>query len=211
MARKRPLFREALRSADLAIPDGTGLLWAARFLGKGLPARVTGTDMVGRICSLAAKEGRSVFLLGGRSGIAEMAADRLKTEYPDLLVAGAMSGGSVEYDETGMPILDYEVERAINLAAPDILFVAFGHGNQEEWIHANLHRLPSVRVAAGIGGAFDFIAGKAKRAPAWMRKAGLEWLWRLILQPWRVGRIVTATVVFPLYVVAERFGFLKDK
>lgn len=209
MARERPLFREALRVADLAIPDGAGLLWAARFLGKELPARVTGTDMVRRTCKLAAENNRTVFLLGGAPGIAEKAADKLRAELPSLQIVGAMSGGRVGYNEEERPVMDFGVERAINLAAPDILFVAFGHGKQEEWIHVHLHRFSSVRLAMGVGGAFDFISGKAKRAPAFMRKMGLEWLWRLILQPWRIGRILTATVVFPLYVLGERLGIVK--
>lgn len=209
LARKRPSFMEALLAADLTIPDGAGLLWAARFLGKELPARVTGTDMVVRACKAAAEDGKSVFLLGGSPGVAEKAADRLRADYPELKVVGAMSGGRLEFDDEDRPVMDFGVERAINLAVPDVLFVALGHGKQEEWIHEHAQRFPSVRLAMGIGGAFDFISGRVKRAPEWMRKAGLEWLWRLILQPWRIGRILTATVVFPLYVVGERLGIIK--
>ncbi len=209
MARKRPLFREGLKIGDLLIPDGVGLLWAARFLKRPLAERVTGTDMMKEACRLAAEKGRSVFLLGGKPGVAEKAADRLRADMPELKVVGAMSGGRLEYDDENRPVLDYGVERAINLAVPDLLFVAFGHGRQEEWIHVHISRFTSVRLAMGVGGAFDFISGRAKRAPGWMQNIGLEWLWRLILQPWRIGRILTATVVFPLYVVGERLGIIK--
>ncbi|MEA3249413.1 MAG: WecB/TagA/CpsF family glycosyltransferase [Patescibacteria group bacterium] len=211
MARDRPLFREALQSSDLSIPDGAGLLWAARLLGKDLPTRVTGTDMVSRVCGLAAEDGYGIFMLGGRPGVAEKAADRLRAEFPGLRIVGAMSGGQVKYDEEGAPIMDYGTERALNLAVPDILFVAFGHGKQEEWIHTHLQKFPSVRVALGVGGAFDFISGESKRAPDFMQRIDLEWLWRLVLQPWRIGRILTATVVFPLLVLGERLGIVKTE
>jgi N-acetylglucosaminyldiphosphoundecaprenol N-acetyl-beta-D-mannosaminyltransferase len=209
LARQRPQFRATLKLADLAVPDGAGLLWAARLSGQRLPERVTGTDLVDDVCRLAAKEGKTVFLLGGRWGIAEQAADVLRHKYPKLEIAGVSDGGTVEYDESGTPVIDESIGQMIADAEPDILFVAFGHGKQEEWILANLSRLPTVRVAMGIGGAFDFIAGQAQRAPKWLQKMHLEWLWRLILQPWRIRRILTATVVFPLLVIGERLGIIK--
>jgi len=210
MARKRSAFRAALRSADLAIPDGVGLLWAARFQGQRIPERVTGTDMVDAVCALAAARGSSIFLFGGQSDVAQRAAAELKRRYPNLIVAGAVGGGDVVRDENGVPVLPFSTLEAINGAQPAVLFVALGHGKQEEWIKAHLSEFPSVRVAMGIGGAFDFIAGDARRAPAWARRVGLEWLARLVLQPWRIRRILNATVVFPCLVIGERLGIIKE-
>jgi N-acetylglucosaminyldiphosphoundecaprenol N-acetyl-beta-D-mannosaminyltransferase len=209
LARKDKRFREALNNADLAIPDGIGLLWVARLWGKSLKARVTGTDTMIGTCALAEEYGKSVFLLGGKPGVAEKAADKLRARYPNLRIAGTLSGGDISFDDDGVPMLEFGTENVIAKAEPDILFVAFGHGKQEKWIDAHLAGFKSVKVAMGIGGAFDFISGEAKRAPEWVRHIGLEWLWRLILQPWRIRRILTATVVFPLYALGERIGIIK--
>ncbi|MBU0625296.1 WecB/TagA/CpsF family glycosyltransferase [Patescibacteria group bacterium] len=211
LARHRPLFRSALNSADLAIPDGVGLLWAARLLGKKLAERVTGTDMVDRVCELATQRGVAVFLLGGGRGVAERAASELVKKYPKLKVVGAATGGDVVKDEQGVPVLTSSVQEMLLAAKPTILFVAFGHGKQEEWIQAHLHEFPFIRVAMGIGGAFDFIAGDVKRAPGWLRKVRLEWLWRLVLQPRRIKRILTAVIVFPCLVIGERLGIIRTE
>jgi N-acetylglucosaminyldiphosphoundecaprenol N-acetyl-beta-D-mannosaminyltransferase len=203
-AAKDARFREALQKADLAIPDGNGLLLAARMRGKRLPERVTGTDLVDDIAGLAARRGDKVFLLGAAPGVATEAAEALTKKYPGLIVAGAESGGQVERDQAGIPMIDdHELVKLIR-AEPDILFVAFGHGKQEEWILEHLSRLPTVRVAMGVGGAFDFIAGRVRRAPAFMRRLRLEWLWRLILQPRRLKRIWNAVFVFLCLVLREK-------
>ncbi len=211
LARKQLRFRKALSMADLAIPDGSGLLWAAWLIGKKLPARVTGTDMVERVCQLAAENNKSVFFLGGRWGVAERAANVLAQKYPRLKIAGVSDGGDVVRDENGVPVLTSGVYEMLNSCVPDILFVAFGHGKQEEWILAHLEEFPSVRIAMGVGGAFDFIAGDVRRAPKIIQKIHLEWLWRLILQPWRIRRILIATVVFPCLVIGERLGIIKEE
>lgn len=204
MARRDQEFREALASSDLAIPDGTGLLWAARRRGEPLPERVTGTDLMQDIVSLAAARGQGIFLLGGGPGVAEKAAAELKRRHPDLIVAGAVSGGRVVRDSGGRLSIDAAALEAIRSSAPAVLFVAFGHGNQEKWIRQNLPDLPSVRLAMGVGGAFDFIIGKSKRAPEWMQKSGLEWLWRLIHEPRRFVRIWRAVAVFPFLVLTSK-------
>lgn len=197
LASKDPGFRAALRRADLAIPDGVGLLYVAKARGTRLPERVSGADFVDDIAGIAAERGMSVYLLGGQEGIARKAADALRLRHPDLKIAGAESGGKVTAGPDGEPRTDPAVVAAIRDASPQILFVAFGHGIQERWITSTLPSLPSVRVAMGVGGTFDFLAGNVARAPKTLRKAGLEWLWRLIIQPWRVGRIWTAVFVFP--------------
>lgn len=197
-AQRQPAFLKTLQSAALALPDGIGLVWVARLKGHRIPERITGTDFVGDVAQLAAMQGKRVFFLGGRGDAAARAAAMLQRWYPTLNVVGAESGGDVTRDASGTPLVATEVEDRIRAAAPDILFVAFGHGTQERWIEDALPRLPSVRVAMGIGGAFDFIAGDVLRAPATFRALGLEWLWRLFLQPWRWKRIWTAVVVFPI-------------
>ncbi len=205
MAQRDPAFLAALRAADLAIPDGVGLLWASRRLRRPLPERVTGTDLMRETAGLAAGRGLKVYLLGGiEPDTAAKAAAELRKLFPELIVAGAESGGEVGKGADGLPVVSETVMAALRAAAPDVLFVAFGHGKQEKWLAANLAKLPSVRVGMGIGGAFDFLAGRARRAPGRMRQLGLEWLWRLIHEPRRAGRIWTAVVTFPLLVLRSK-------
>jgi N-acetylglucosaminyldiphosphoundecaprenol N-acetyl-beta-D-mannosaminyltransferase len=204
MAHRYTEFAAALKSADLTIPDGVGLLWAAKRQGTPLPERVTGTDLMLDICGLAARLGKSVFLLGGGEGVAKAVAVELGRKFPGLKIAGAESGGTVGRGPDGKWKTGNDAPEMIRAAGPDILFVAFGHGKQEGWIVDNLPTLPSVRVAAGIGGAFDFLIGKARRAPVSWRKTGLEWLWRLITEPRRIGRIIDAIAVFPWLVITRR-------
>ena len=196
-ASKDARFQAALHRADLAVPDGVGLLYVARLKGMRLPQRITGTDFIEDIAAIAAKRRLGVYLLGGRGDVAEDAAKMLLKRHPGLAVVGAESGGEVYVDADGEPSVAPEVEARIREAAPAILFVAFGHGVQERWITARSASFPSVRLAMGVGGAFDFIAGEVRRAPEFLRKTGLEWLWRLYLQPWRLRRIWTAVAVFP--------------
>jgi len=202
LAARDPDFMRVLNTADLAIPDGVGLLWAARRSGKSLPERVSGSDLMLDLIVLAAERGSKVFLLGGQSGVAREAAAKLQSEHPRLKIVGCESGGAVGREkDSGRLLLDDRVLAGIKSARPDILFVAFGHGKQEAWIDQNLAELPTVRVAMGIGGSFDFIAGRSRRAPKFMRRAGLEWFWRLVTEPWRWRRIWTAVVSFPYLVI----------
>ena len=195
-------FKRVLNTADLAIPDGVGLLWAARRSRHCMPERVAGSDLMHDLIDMAAESGHSVYLLGGEAGVAREAAARLQADHPRLKVAGTQSGGPIERDTaSGKLLLDGRVLADIKNAKPAILFVAFGHGKQEAWIDQNLADLPTVHIAMGIGGSFDFIAGRARRAPKFMRRAGLEWFWRLLTEPWRWRRIWTAVVVFPYLVI----------
>jgi N-acetylglucosaminyldiphosphoundecaprenol N-acetyl-beta-D-mannosaminyltransferase len=198
-------FTEALQSSDLAIPDGHGLVFVAALKGKRIPERVTGTDIVQDIAAIAAEQGRTVFLLGGLEGEGAAAAEALKSTHPGLRIVGTLQCGALTRGKDGAwTCPDSDVVGAIRSAAPDILLVAFGHPKQETWIRANLAGLPSVRVAIGIGGAFNFLAGRAKRAPAWMRRIWLEWLWRLIQEPHRIGRILKAAIVFPCLALTSK-------
>jgi N-acetylglucosaminyldiphosphoundecaprenol N-acetyl-beta-D-mannosaminyltransferase len=220
-AQKDKKFRRILNKADLSIPDGIGILWASKFkqittpsdskikkfskwvvslgmipLSKNytktvLPERVTGTDLMQKICKLAAEKKSKVFLLGAGKGVAEKAAEKLIKKYPKLQIVGTYAG-------TPKHRHDNKILRKINEAKPEILFVAYGAPAQEKWINRNYKLIPTLKLAMGIGGAFDFIAGIRRRAPASMRKAGLEWLYRLCKQPSRIKRIAKATIVFPI-------------
>ncbi len=175
-------FHNILQRADLCVPDGVGLLWAARRLGQPLPERVTGSDGVPAIAERAAQIGWRLYFLGAAPGIADQAADVLRERYPGVQIVGIYSGSPAPEEE------DAIVER-INASQADILFVAYGAPKQDKWIARNLPRL-QVKMAMGVGGSFDFIAGTVPRAPEWMRQLGLEWLYRLYLQPWRIKRML---------------------
>ncbi len=188
-------FRHILNASSLALPDGVGLLWAARFIGQPLQERVTGTDTVQRLAALAAQKGYSLFLLGAAPGVAVETAARLCQTHPGLRIAGTHAGSpTLEEDD--------EIVRLIQKAKPDVLLVAYGAPQQDEWVARNLERL-GVPVAMGVGGAFDFISGRAKRAPHWLQCLGLEWLHRLYHQPWRWRRML-ALPKFVWLVVRER-------
>lgn len=224
-AQNNDKFTQILNNTAINIADGIGILWAADFLEKSantnskliktfkgiaglvrllihrssfkvLPERVTGTDMMQKICQ---KIGPAypVYLLGGAKGIADTTAKILNNKYNNTIVG--TNDGSANPDNDDKIIAD------INKRQPQILFVAFGAPKQELWIARNIDRLDSVKLVMGIGGAFDFISGNVKRAPAFMRKLGLEWLYRLIHQPKRIKRIINATIVFPWRVIKSSF------
>ncbi|HEY8475730.1 MAG TPA: WecB/TagA/CpsF family glycosyltransferase [Chloroflexota bacterium] len=180
-ARQDPSYRALLNAADLNVPDGVGLLLAARLWGCPLRQQVRGTDLVYRLAEVSAQRGYRWFLLGAREGVAAEAADRLVRQYPGLVVAGTRSGGpEPEHDEAS--------REAIRRAAPvDLLLVAYGAPAQERWLARNLPHL-QVGVGIGVGGVFDFVAGRSRRAPVWVREAGFEWLYRLVTEPWRWRR-----------------------
>ncbi|NUQ05717.1 MAG: WecB/TagA/CpsF family glycosyltransferase, partial [Anaerolineae bacterium] len=182
IARRDPVFRVVLERADLTVPDGVGLLLAARWKGRRLPERVTGSDGVPMIAAEAAAMGWRLFFLGAAPGIADQAAAALLRDHPALQIAGVFSGSPAPDEEDAL------VER-INASGADILLVAYGAPEQDKWIARNSPRL-YVKMAMGVGGTFDFIAGAVPRAPAFMRRVGLEWLYRLYLQPWRIKRMM---------------------
>lgn len=188
-AQKDKEFKEILNRADLAIPDGMGLIFASRFLGQPLKGRVTGTDLMEKICQRAALRGWSVFLIGDREdGLAEETANQLKNKYSGLKI-------------TGSSFNDVILKGVFKGTSSKILFIASGAPTQEKWIAQNLAKMPSVGLAMGVGGAFNFISGRVQRAPRFLREVGLEWFWRLFCQPRRIGRIFRAVIVFPWMVV----------
>ncbi|MBI3956685.1 MAG: WecB/TagA/CpsF family glycosyltransferase [Candidatus Kerfeldbacteria bacterium] len=192
-AQKNAGFRLVLNRAALAVPDGIGLVAAARLAGLTLETRVAGVDLIDGLLHSAAKHGSRVFLFGAADGVAARAADILRRRIPGLRIIAAEN----ERDERGRLRQDAEIIARIAAAHPDILLVAFGAPRQDLWIAENLRRLPSVKIAIGAGGTLDYFAEVLPRAPRLLRAIGLEWLWRLALQPSRWQRIVTATIRFP--------------
>jgi len=201
-AQKDQNFKEILNYADIAVADGIGLIKAAKYLGKRLQ-RVTGVDLVWAISELAEQKNCPVYFLGGGEMVAASATEVLQQEFPNLKVVGAESGGEIADPQQ----TDSDLLNRINDAGPKILFIAFGQVKQEKWIFYHLDKLPSVKLAIGIGGAFDYISGIVKRPPRFIQRAGLEWLYRLIKQPQRWQRIFNAIVIFPLLVVKSRFFY----
>lgn len=188
-------FARALAESDLNLPDGANLLRAAQAQGTPLRERVAGTDFVFYLCGLAATAGWKVFMLGGRGGVGGQAAARLQSRYRKLKIAGMYEGTPAPRDEA-------EIVSRIQESGAQILFVAYGAPAQDVWIHRNREQLKNIRVAIGVGGAFDFIAKRIRRAPKLVQDLGLEWLFRLVLQPWRVRR-QWALVIFTLRILRQ--------
>ncbi|MDD3679334.1 MAG: WecB/TagA/CpsF family glycosyltransferase [Candidatus Shapirobacteria bacterium] len=188
LAQKNKEFAAILNKAALAIPDGIGLVWASRLLyGKrGCKERVAGVDLMTDICRIAPKNDWSVFLLGAKDGIAQKCALNLKEKY-GLNVLGTHSGWA---DSSGDKENRKIIKEKIGQKSCHFIFVAYGAGKQEQWIRRNLEKIP-VRVAVGVGGSFDFLSGRVKRAPRLFRDLGLEWLWRLSKEPWRWKRQIS--------------------
>jgi N-acetylglucosaminyldiphosphoundecaprenol N-acetyl-beta-D-mannosaminyltransferase len=173
---KDPEFRGAYAGAGLVLPDSTPLMWAARILGKPLAARAS--DLMLDLCALAAERAYTVYLLGGSSEVVEAAVTSLRGRFPGILIAGWHHG----YFRS-----DDEAVGAVDRANPDLLFVGLGSPKQELWIARQGGRIDH-RVAVCVGGAFNYVAGRVSRAPAWVQGAGLEWLWRFVQEPRRLWR-----------------------
>jgi N-acetylglucosaminyldiphosphoundecaprenol N-acetyl-beta-D-mannosaminyltransferase len=189
VAAKDPAYRQVMQQADAVFADGSGIRRAGTTLGTEIVANVNGTDMFPLLCRRCAQEGRKLYLLGAAPGAAEACA-RWADEYAGTCVtAGARDGFfTAEQQES--------VIGAINTAAPDILLVAMGVPRQELWLHEHREQL-AVPVAMGVGGLFDFYSGRIRRAPLWMRRAGIEWVWRLLMEPGRMWkRYIIGNIVF---------------
>jgi len=182
-AQRDEAFMTVLRQADLCLPDGIGLVYAARRLANPLPQRVPGSELVYRLAEEAAAQGWTLFLLGAAPGVAEEAGAVLQARYPGLILAGAYAG-SPQMEE------NEQILSLINASEASMLFVAYGAPGQDKWIARNRHRFTTVRLAMGVGGSLDFITGRAERAPLWVQNLGLEWLHRLIKEPWRWRRML---------------------
>jgi N-acetylglucosaminyldiphosphoundecaprenol N-acetyl-beta-D-mannosaminyltransferase len=230
-AGKNQEFAKVLNNSALNIPDGTGILWATKYNditrnnhSKGikilkwiysliivpfypkyirgiLKERVTGVDLMEEICKNSPKNNLKIYLLGAEEGIAEKVREVLEKKYPDIKIVGTFSGTPKIEDEK-------EITSKVNDSKAQILFVAYGAPKQELWIVRNLSKMPEVKLAIGVGGSFDFIAGTRKRAPKIMQKLGLEWLYRLLQEPSRTGRIYNAAVKFPIKVLKNSLFLL---
>lgn len=195
-----PSFHRTLASADLVVPDGAGVVWAARRLNEPVQERVAGFDLMHELLGVGNRKGWSAYLLGASSEIIETAYEKLKQQYPGVRFVGCRDGYFTDTE-------DREVVAAVREAKPDLLFVARATINQEPWIEKYQDEL-GVPVIMGVGGSFDVIAGKLKRAPALFRKMGMEWFYRLLQEPTRFKRMLVLPK-FALKVIKDGDKVLK--
>lgn len=190
-------LREALHAANLVVPDGAGTVWAANFLGYPMKERVAGYDLSQELMQRGARKGWRFYFFGSAPGVAEKAKQKAESLYTGIQIVGVRDGYFTPSEE---PMIVQDIQSK----APDILLVALGVPKQEKWILAHRQML-GVPVAIGVGGTLDVMAGVMKRAPRWMQKAKLEWLFRGMMQPQRAGRLL-ALPKFVLRVAAEKGG-----
>jgi N-acetylglucosaminyldiphosphoundecaprenol N-acetyl-beta-D-mannosaminyltransferase len=189
-----PELREIVAACDLVSADGQAVVWASRLLGDPLPARVAGIDLMHELLGLSERKGYRVFVLGAKKDVLEQAAANAREMYPGLQLAGARDG-YFDDDEAAT------VADEIRAAAPDILFVAMPSPKKEYWL-ARYGKLIGVPFVMGVGGAVDVLAGQTRRAPRWLQRAGLEWLYRLLQEPRRmVGRYLIGNLRFCMLVL----------
>lgn len=189
LAKGNKAFLEVIKKADLVVPDGIGVVIASKLQkGERLPERVAGYDLVQNTMKRAVKEGYKYYFFGSKPGIAEEAAQKMRETYPGIQIVGTRDGYFKKEDEPA-------IIEDINASGANILLVALGAPKQEMWIEENKHLLPNVRVAIGVGGSLDGMAGRVKRAPIAFQKLGLEWFYRLLQQPTRFKRML----VLPLF------------
>jgi N-acetylglucosaminyldiphosphoundecaprenol N-acetyl-beta-D-mannosaminyltransferase len=183
-------YREVINRADLNIPDSTNVVWVSKLKGTPLQTRTPGVDFALHLCAIAQQTGSSVFLLGGKGETAKRASDQLRRRFPKLKIAGTSNR-----DPEDLGTLP-----GIKEAKTDIVLVAYGAPAQEMWIARHKHET-GAKILVGLGGTFDMLSGILPRAPRPLRALHLEWLWRLVIQPSRIGRIWRAVVIFPLRAV----------
>jgi N-acetylglucosaminyldiphosphoundecaprenol N-acetyl-beta-D-mannosaminyltransferase len=196
-ASKDPVLKRTLLEADLVTADGMSIVWASRVLGQPLKQRVTGIDLFERLVHRAAEQGWSVYFLGSREQSVSRVAEEFVKSHPTLRIAGWRNGYFDESDSES-------VAGAIRASKADLLFVAMGSPAQELWIDSNLERA-GVHFAMGVGGSFDHVSGFARRAPGWMQRMGLEWLYRLMREPRRLWRrYLIGNAVFTWLILQQR-------
>ena len=183
-ARKDTELSALLNRASLSLPDGAGVLWASKKMGTPLQERVTGIDFGSEILERAERSGLRVFLLGGAENVAERASENLRKKHPRLCICGTTWGYFHKTGEENARVISY-----IRACRPDVLFVCMGFPVQERWVMENLHYLTDIRVIACLGGSLDVWAGDLRRAPEWMSRTGMEWLWRMLRQPKRFAKL----------------------
>ncbi len=206
LAQKNPAYKQALNDAAVSLPDGIGILWAAKYLSSPsvglwqtlfaiifnrlfirsvIREQISGSQLIYDIAKLASEKNYSISLVGGTGNVAAQSAYELKKLYPNLNIKLALSGRP----------FDNHLVQEIAATNSDILFIAYSPPRQEFWLRENIQKL-NVKLAIGLGGTFDYLSGKRPSAPKFMRVLGLEWLWRLVTQPWRLRRIWNAVPVF---------------
>ncbi len=191
-----PAFRSLINGAALVLPDGIGIIYAAKILGKALFGRVTGIDFADLLMHRLAQEGLRLFLLGAKPGVAELAAENLQKKHPGLIISGCKDG----FFQDSQEAVD-----AINAAGgAEVVFVCLGAPKQEHFMAEQLDKLDA-SLLCGLGGSLDVFAGTVKRAPAIFSKLGLEWLYRLYKEPWRFRRMLKLPL-FLLLAVKKRFS-----
>jgi len=196
-ARKQKVYRKRKIRNQLLFSLALNLVYP-KSIRKFIPERLSGADIILDICQILAENDFSLYILGGEDETPVSAKFMLEKMFPDLMISGIKGGFKKD------SIADDFLIEAVNKAKPDVLFVALGHPHQEKWIFYNLDKMPSVKLAIGIGGSLDFLSGKHKRAPEWMRKANLEWLYRLVQEPRRFRRIKRAVHEFPKMVYQHK-------
>lgn len=205
LAWNEPWLRSFLNAADLVFCDGAGVILAARMLGQRIPERITYADWMWQLAAYAEERGFTIFLLGARPGVAELAACKLTKRFPGLRIVGSYHG---YFDKTADGRENQEVIQKINCARPDILVVGFGMPLQERWLMENWRRLDAHVLLTG-GAVFDYVSGSLRRAPRWMTDHGLEWLGRLCVEPRRLWRrYLVGNPLFLWRVIRQRLGLL---
>lgn len=181
-AQKDTELMNILKAADLVVPDGIGVVWASKYSEKQLTERVAGYDLVQKIFDEIKDTEHTIYFLGGAPGVSLAAAKKMQQKYPNLKIVGGHNGYFDEKEEK-------HIINDIKKLSPSILLVGLGAPKQEKWIYDNI-RLTDVKVAIGVGGSFDVMSGKSKRAPKLFCQLGLEWFYRLLCQPSRIGRMM---------------------
>jgi len=198
ICRRNETLRATINAAGLVLPDGIGIIIAARILGRPLRCgRVPGIDFITALFAEMAISGKSVFLLGSKPGVAEEAGIRLAGSYPGLVISGTADG----YFDNDEPVVEL-----INAADPDLLLVCLGSPKQELWMAGNIDRL-NTRLFAGLGGSLDVFAGRVNRAPVFFQRFGLEWFYRLICEPRRIKRMIK----LPVFILAVIWARIRCK
>lgn len=206
LAYKNSWMREFLKKAEIVFCDGSGVILGARILGYKIPTRITYADWTWQLAEFAESRGYSFFFLGGKPGIAELAAARLKERFPGIRITGAHHGF---FDKTLGGKDNEEVIEIINERKPDILIVAFGMPLQEGWLLENWDRIDA-NIALTGGAVFDYVSGELSRAPKWMTNNGLEWLGRLLIEPQRLWRrYLIGIPKFFWRILLQKFGLLR--
>jgi N-acetylglucosaminyldiphosphoundecaprenol N-acetyl-beta-D-mannosaminyltransferase len=198
MMKSDPKLKEIINSCDMVSADGLPVVWASKILGKPLPERVAGVDLFQKLVALCSDKGYRPFFFGAREAIVQSTVDRFKEKYPSLEIAGYRNGYYTEEEEE-------EIAEGIRNSKADLLFVGISSPKKEKFLNKWMEQM-QVPFCMGVGGSFDIVAGKTKRAPNWMQSAGLEWFYRVLQEPRRMWkRYATTNSIFIWMVLKEYF------